>query len=467
MPLATTFAGDSARAEGLFSSIVSLGASYWVGLIGYSNFVGVARSTTVDSSGNVYICGYDGSFNTSGNQVIVKYNSAGTVLWKYGLINTTGAGYGVQAFGISVDSSGNVYVCGAAATNYSSTTFIQSISKYDSDGTIQWQRTLTDDNGVIGKAYSVDVDSSGNVYVCGHGTISSKISVTKWSSSGGLLWQRTLTDDSKFANDLAYSVRVDGSGNLYVCGTGYLPYGGSYYQGQSISKWDTSGNFVWVRSLADAGTSSAFNAFAYGIDFDSSGNVYVCGEGKNSSDKQVQSISKWNSSGTIQWQRTLTDVYSTPNTVAQSIKVDNSGNVYVCGYGLNSSNQSVQSISKWDTSGTIQWQRTLTDNYAYGQASAYGIAVDNAGAIYVCGNMKNASNYQYASIAKLPADGSRTGYYTGSTVAVVYASSSWTAATSTWAASTPAWTNATSTWTNATSSYVSSVWPATSEIVNL
>ena len=273
-------------------------------------------------------------------------------------------------------------------------------------------------------------------------------------SLGSGYWVATLTDTYTAPSDRAQSIAVDGSGNVYVCGYGL---NSSNKNVQSISKYNNSGTIQWQNTLTDTYTSPS--DAAYGIAVDSSGNVYVCGYGKTSGNV-VQSISKYNTSGTIQWQRTLTDTYTFPSDVAYGIAVDSSGNVYVCGYGLNASGQQVQSISKYNTSGTIQWQRTLGYTYTSPSDAAYGIAVDSSGNVYVCGFGLNASGNVVQSIAKLPADGSKTGTYSGTNFGVIYAASSWTSATSSWTSATSSWTSATSSWTSATSTWTSatSTW---------
>jgi len=322
-----------------------------------------------------------------------------------------------------------------------------------------WVATLTDTYTTPNdRAQGITVDSSGNVYVCGYAYISSGQtvqSISKYNTSGTIQWQRTLTDSYFTHQDAAYGIAVDNSGNVYVCGYGTNSSGTAV---QSISKWNNSGTIQWQNTLTDA-YSSPYD-IAQGITVDSSGNVYVCGFGTNSLGNYVQSISKWNNSGTIQWQNTLTDSYTTPSDSAQGITVDSSGNVYVCGYGNNSLGYTVQSISKWNTSGTIQWQRTLTDTYTTPDDIAQGIAVDSSGNVYVCGYGSNSSGKTVQFIAKLPSDGSKTGTYSGTNFGVTYAASTWTAATSSWTSATSTWTAATSSWTSASSSWTSatSTW---------
>ena len=235
-------------------------------------------------------------------------------------------------------------------------------------------------------------------------------------------------------------------------------FAGVSARGEGLFNYISLGSGYWIATLTD--TSSSPQDFAYGITVDSSGNVYVCGFGNNSSGNGVQSISKYNTSGTIQWQRTLTDTYTSPSDAAYGITVDSSGNVYVCGYGINSSGNLVQSISKWNNSGTIQWQRTLTDTYSSPYGGAQGITVDSSGSVYVCGFGRNSSGNLVQFIAKLPSDGSKTGTYSGTNFGVTYAASTWTAATSSWTSATSSWTAATSSWTSASSSWTSatSTW---------
>jgi len=457
MPLPTTFAGVSSRGEGLFATL-SLGGGYWAATLTdtYSTPNDSARGIAVDGSGNVYVCG--SVLNASGYNVqsILKYNNSGTIQWQRTLTDAYSSPNGL-AYGIAVDSSGNVYVCGSGYN--ASSRLVQSIYKYNNSGTIQWQRTLIDTNSTPSdNAYGIAVDGSGNVYVCGSGKNPSGRfiqSISKWDTNGTLQWQNILTDNATVPSDVAWGIAVDSSGNVYVCGSGK---NSSNRFVQSISKYNNSGTIQWQKTFTDTNSTPSDNA--YGIAVDGSGNVYVGGYGTNLSNNTVQSISKWDTNGTLQWQRTLTDTYGSPSDMAYGIAVDNSGNVYVCGYGTNSSAAYVQSISKYNTSGTIQWQRTLTDNLSVPSDRANGIAVDGSGNMYVCGIVLNASNYNVQFIAKLPADGSKTGTYSGTHFGFTYAASSWTSATSSWTSATSSWTSATSSWTSASSSWTSatSTW---------
>ena len=98
------------------------------------------------------------------------------------------------------------------------------------------------------------------------------------------------------------------------------------------------------------------------------------------------------------------------NDTGNSIAVDSSGNVYVTGYtGSQGAGGNDILITKYNTSGVIQWQRTLG---GAGTDAGNSIAVDSSGNVYVTGytGSQGAGGYDIL-IAKLPSDGSLAGTY--------------------------------------------------------
>ena len=410
--------------------VFTVAGSYWIATLGgasYDIFNNEQNGIAVDGSGNVYITGYTlGSGPGNYDVLIAKYNSSGAIQWQ----RTLGGGNADYGYDIAVDGSGNVYISGATEfdSGYTGDDAVL-IAKYDTSGAIQWQRTLSGNANDYGRG--IAVDGSGNVYITGY-TFSSggdaAVLIAKYNTSGTFQWQRTLRSPSD--TDIGYGIAVDGSGNVYITGRTSTK--------TLIAKYNSSGAIQWQRTL----TSSE----GYGIAVDASGNAYVTGN--TGSDVF---IAKYDTSGTIQWQRTLGGASIDK---AHGIAVDGSSNVYVTGYTASSgagSNDVL--IAKYDTSGAIQWQRTLG-----GAADDYGlgIVVDGSGNFYI-----NGFTISNVLIAKLPADGAFTGNYG----AYTYATSSLTASTSSLTAATPTLISATPTLTAATSSLTAATSALTSSVI--
>jgi hypothetical protein len=341
---------------------------------------------------------------------------------------------------LAIDSSGNSYVVGSI-NEAGNVNLI--LFKYDTSGTFQWQKKLTGASSENG--YGVAVDSSGNVYVSGatdsQGAGNNDAIIVKYNSSGTVQWQRRLGGTG---NDIAYDVAVDSSANFYIVGIAGTVFGGSDVL---IAKYDTSGTIQWQKRLGGASQDNGKSAAVV----DSSGNIYLSADTNSSGAGSYDAlIAKYDTSGTLQWQRTFGSASSDINF---GIAVDSTGSAYVT--GQSSSNLF---IVKYDTSGTIQWQRSLSSS---GDEAGYAIAVDSVGAMYVTGytTVSDPSSQYDVLIVKLPTDGSLTGTYGSFTYAVTTltsatstlsdGSASLTAATATLTEGTPTLTASTPTLTSA------------------
>jgi hypothetical protein len=352
---------------------------YWIGLLGTAadtSIYDVAYGIAVDSFGNVYVCG--GTDISGYNWIISKYDTNGNIQWQRSL---DGAGSADIPYSIAVDLSGNAYVCGTTG----STNADSIIMKYDTFGNLQWQRRLARCTPT-----GIKTDSSGNVYLCGYRGDSF---IAKYDTLGNILWQRTLTNNISNASSIA----VDLSGNVYI--TGFISL---FNNDILIAKYDTNGNIQWQRSL-DGGVSG--NEYGVSIAVDLSGNVYICGNDNNSINILVV---KYDTSGNILSQK-LFDSSSSGTDTPSGIAVDSSSNIYVCGTTFNTtSGFNELLIVKYDTSLNLLWARTLGSNVSF---QGQSIAVDPIGSVYICGFV-NSGPAPDCVIAKLPADGSLTSSYT-------------------------------------------------------
>jgi uncharacterized delta-60 repeat protein len=406
----------------------------------------------VDSDGNFYISGQTASSGAgSYDALIIKYNKQGVVQWQRTL-GGVGTDYG---YSIAVDSSGNVYIAGEDGSTGGNTAII--IAKYNTSGTLQWQRRLSG-GGSGASGLGIGVDSSGNAYVAGYSGTTGDFQIAKYNTSGSLQWQRRLYGSGM---DQCRCIAIDSSGNAYVAG--YTNSQSVAYTDFLLAKYDTSGTLQWQRRLG-----GSYDDQASGIAVDSSGNVYVTGltssVSANFSNPDVL-IAKYDTSGTLQWQRYLGGSY---DDRASGIAVDSSGNVYVKGRtnSPTSGGYNDALIAKYNTSGTLQWQRTLGGSFTeYG----YGIAVDSAGDVYITGTTSSpgAGADQDLLFAKLPSDGSLTGTYTVGSGSIAYAASAFTDGTPSLTSAATSLTDAATSLTDAASTFTDAASNLTSTVVTL
>ncbi len=347
------------------------------------------RGVAVDGSGNGYVTGvFKGTVDfdpgsgvdnhTSNGYIDVflsKFDSSGAFKWA----RTWGGSYNDWGHGVACDGSGNVYVTcafhgtvdfdpGSGVDNHTSNgeddVFL---SRFDSSGSFKWVRTWGgSDEYYRDEGYGVAVDGSGSVYVTGYfyGTVDFDpgsgvdnhasngeydVFLSKFDSSGAFNWARTW-GGSEY--DLGHGVAVDGSGNAYVTGEffgsvdfdpgsgvdNHTSYGGRYV---FLSKFDSSGTFIWARTWA--GCDYVYTEWSLGVAVDGSGNAHVTGAFEGTVDFDPGSgvdyhttnghpdvfLSKFDSSGDFQWARTWG---GSGIDNGRGVAVDGSGNVYVTGF---------------------------------------------------------------------------------------------------------------------------------------
>lgn len=93
--------------------------------------------------------------------------------------------------------------------------------KYNSAGTQQWLAQYYPSNTTYYEGTCVEVDASGNVYVGGYygSTLSGQILLLKYNSAGTLQWDRTYNGGGNVGvGDLINDMTIDGSGNIYMTG---------------------------------------------------------------------------------------------------------------------------------------------------------------------------------------------------------------------------------------------------------
>jgi hypothetical protein len=323
--------------------------------------------------------------------------------------------------GVDVDDSDSAYTAGAVLGATEGPDDAMYLAKHDTDGTVLWQRYL-DGTYLYGYLEGIAVDGSGNAYVVGRDADTNRsLYLAKYDTNGTIQWQRKLGDVGSEVKG-GWGIATDTSSNVFV--VGYTSAQGAGGDDIVLAKYDTNGTIQWQRVLGGIG-----NEVPSDVTTDSTGNVYLTGyttsQGAGGLDLLV---AKYDTNGTIQWQRVLGGAGAERGN---GIFVDSSNNLHVTGYTTSQGVGSVDIlIAKYDTNGTIQWQMILGGT---GTSIGNGVSVDSTGNIWIAGYTDSAGPGVISLLtAKLPSDGSGSGTYVFNTTGtLVYQASTLTAATST------------------------------------
>jgi hypothetical protein len=216
------------------------------------------------------------------------------------------------------------------------------------------------------------------------------------SPDGAYLWGRKLDAGS---NDWTYSSSIDDSGNVFV--VGYTSQSGTGY-GFS-GKFNSSGDLQWNKRSYNG------NIIIKDVAADNAGGSYSVSIISSS-----LVLTRFSSTGSTAWQRILSSAESSDSS---KVATDSSGNVYVTTRSNQNSSSYDVIIAKYNSSGTIQWQRSIK------QGGEVGDVVVLGSTIYISFVFNPAGAYV---TLKIPTDGSKTGSFSVGGNSFIYAASSLT-----------------------------------------
>jgi hypothetical protein len=405
-PTGYSTAGESAASN---SVAPVLPPSMWEAHVNRGNSGNSVGLVTNSSKVFANAVSFTGDSPAGGTGVIV-YDADGAISWQRK--GRVGGAYN-PAGSVGMDKANNVYF--ASASDQDGTNYGINTAKFNSSGTLQWQKWLRGGPaGTFLGCNQIAFDSSYNAYIGGvtydepYSGPSAAILYKYTGSNGTLEWQRSYRSGGAQAN--GSSVHCDDVNNII--------YFGSYQitspAGNYLSAWNTSGTLQWARRINTTATSNT------AITTDSSGNVYYAVYGSNSGGNTGAVLMKYNSSGVLQWQRLASSNINTSTYF--HVATDSSNNIYMA---HSDGASTIMYVTKFDSSGNTVWSRSFTASGA-SSGRVLGITV-NSDCYAVSFQWSSGVTYANAPMVfKLPQDGSKTGTKTINGVSVVYGDSSGT-----------------------------------------
>ena len=330
-------------------------------------------SVSADDAGNIY---FTGAGNDSPDFYTVKYNPEGVQLWtaKY-----DGPGNSEDVPGsIAVSKTGSVYVAGDSYGSGTSSDF--TTVKYNPEGIQQWVARYDGPKNDNDVASSVALDSSGNVYVTGYckGKASGfDFTTIKYDSSGKQLWKATYNGPGN-DDDIAKYITVSASGDIFV--SGYSVGSGSSHD-YAVIKCDSDGRQQWVARYNGPGNGQDETS---AIITDEAGNVYVTGYSKGTGTELDYCTIKYNAAGVLQWTARYNGKGNMEDA-AYSIALDGAGSVYVTGISYTGKKTGQDYVTvKYSSAGVQEWTAVYNGS-GNGPDFAKSMTIDNNGNVCVTG----------------------------------------------------------------------------------
>ena len=250
------------------------GARLWVRELGSSSY-DRAYAIAVDAAGYSFITGYSTGHlpgapehPSTGTQhvFVAKYTPTGSRAW----VHEIGDGVGD---GITIDTSGAVYLTGFDLRVRSGATHAFA-ARCSTAGTLQWFRRLTTNSTDEPRGIAAGADGFYVTGSVGIGQPEWDTFVAKYSTSGSALWRRQYGTDG---TDIANAIAAGGS-DVYIAGwtSAHLPgapeTSSSDMSETFVARYSASGTRIWTHQLADGAPN-----YGQGIALDPTGQAYVAG----------------------------------------------------------------------------------------------------------------------------------------------------------------------------------------------
>jgi len=274
---------------------------------------------------------------------------------------------------------------------------------------LPWAKCVTSVNSNVysdGDKIGMILDNQGNCFVTGWfdgmndfgGMVltnksvgGSDIFVAKYNSSGALQWACRAGGTAGKMNK-GRGIGIDANGNVYVTG---VAYGAADFGSSRLP--DSPDQQIFLASYdSTTGTNQRVQSYqngeGLGLAVDGTGNLSIVGFAGNNS-----VLLQCDSTGNLNWTQPM---YG-PESYATKVAVDLSGNAYVAGTFTGTTTIETTNLvntgagkgyflAKFDAHGNLTWVDSATGGGPQGEA---GVAVDQAGNVYVAGLLQGTLNF--------------------------------------------------------------------------
>ena len=358
-----------------------------------------------------------------------KYDKNGTIQW----LRKLGSDREDRPRAIATDHEGNIIIVGDFSTagsasgnaNYFGQQIVSTgatdifIAKIDPSGNLIWIETA---GGTSTEwATSVDVDSSGNIYVAGRfegvsnfngSTITSNgtadFYVCKYDKNGTFQWVKS--GGGAGGNDMIYDLTV-GKQGIYVSGafmvsttigTKILTTPTTGVQNGFIASYDLNGKYRWANAITgtdgETPVSIAVDTFENVFALFSSNSPTVNYEGSTITYSNVGAdgsdvvLAKYQSTGNLVWVRGIGGIDDSNRAYAKDVMIDGGDKIYIAAsfqgninfQGINESGTNAQDalVVKYDTDGSYLCHKSTKGQ---GSQTPNRLATDGSNNIYLSG----------------------------------------------------------------------------------
>jgi uncharacterized delta-60 repeat protein len=303
-----------------------------------------------------------------------------------------------EAHAIVLDSLYNVYITGYSPHNFG-INYDYCTIKYNSSGVQQWVARYNGTGDTVDQARAIGLDESLNVYVTGRSfdwTTKSDIVTIKYNNQGEEQWLRRYNGPAN-DEDQAYCLAVSPRGDVYV--GGYQSGIGTYWD-YCLIKYNSAGESVWVATYNGTGNS---NDVIWALAIDSIGNCYVTGySGGQGSSLDIVTI-KYNPNGETVWVSRY-DGPAHDYDRGFGIAVNQAGEVWVTGLSLDTINGQDCVTIKYDPNGTQEWVARYNGT-GNGYDRGYAIVLDANDNCFITGSSVGPNGYSDIITIKYDQDG--------------------------------------------------------------